>query len=194
MQKFKLLLIVTGLFFAGCEQVYTPKPKGFNRFDLPEPKYTVLKGAHPFVFEYSAYSEIKPHKSSLTEPHWLDISYPDLHASVELTYKDLHKAKLEEVLIDAHKLTKKHGVKAYSIDESLIKTNKGYTAAIFRLEGEIPSQYQFFVTDSVNHFLRGALYFRTATKNDSLAPAIQYISTDMEHLLNTLEWNKDYKN
>ena len=49
-------------------------------------------------------------------------------------------------------------------------------------------QFQFITTDSVNHFLRGALYFQVATKNDSLAPIIEYIKKDMIHILNTLEW------
>jgi hypothetical protein len=42
--------------------------------------------------------------------------------------------------------------------------------------------------------LRGALYFRTATANDSLAPVIEYIKADMIHLLNTLEWEAEPEN
>jgi gliding motility-associated lipoprotein GldD len=60
---------------------------------------------------------------------------------------------------------------------------------IFELEGEVPSQFQFYVTDSTKHFLRGALYFRTATKNDSLKPIIDFIKKDVIHLLNTVKWD-----
>ena len=56
------------------------------------------------------------------------------------------------------------------------------------LQGEVPSQFQFFSTDSVHHFIRGALYFNTATKNDSLAPSIEFVKMDIIHMLNTLEW------
>jgi hypothetical protein len=38
--------------------------------------------------------------------------------------------------------------------------------------------------------LRGALYFNTALKSDSLAPVIEYLKKDVIHLLNTLEWKK----
>jgi gliding motility-associated lipoprotein GldD len=58
------------------------------------------------------------------------------------------------------------------------------------LSGEVPSQFQFYITDSTRHFLRGALYFPTATKNDSLAPIINYIKQDMIHLLNTTRWKE----
>jgi len=59
---------------------------------------------------------------------------------------------------------------------------------VTELEGEVPSQYQFHVSDSAKHFLRGALYFKTATQNDSLRPVIDYIKQDVRHLLETLEW------
>jgi gliding motility-associated lipoprotein GldD len=61
---------------------------------------------------------------------------------------------------------------------------------VAELSGEVPTQFQFFVTDSTDHFLRGALYFNTAMKNDSLAPVIEYIKVDMIHLINTLEFKK----
>jgi gliding motility-associated lipoprotein GldD len=44
------------------------------------------------------------------------------------------------------------------------------------------------VTDSTKHFLRGAVYFNTATKNDSLAPVIRYLKQDAIHLIQTLRW------
>jgi hypothetical protein len=48
----------------------------------------------------------------------------------------------------------------------------------------------FVTTDSTTNFLRGALYFNTATDNDSLQPIITYIRHDILHLLNTLKWRK----
>ena len=59
---------------------------------------------------------------------------------------------------------------------------------MFKLEGEVFSQYQFYTHDTITNFLRGALYFETATKNDSLKPIIEYVKDDINHLVNTLEW------
>lgn len=193
MQKIKIIILggVITCFLAACNNdTFTPKPKGYNRIDLPAHTYKPLQEDHPFTFEISTHSKATPHVSWLSEPHWIDLKYPELNATVELTYKDLKKEKdgVDGLLKDAHKLANKHNVKAYAIEESLIKTPKGYTAAIFELEGEVPSQFQFFITDSTSHFLRGALYFPISTKNDSLRPAIDFIKKDMIHLLNTLEW------
>ena len=49
-------------------------------------------------------------------------------------------------------------------------------------------QFQFTITDSTRHFLRGAVYFFTKVNNDSLAPAIDYVKRDAMHLINSLEW------
>jgi gliding motility-associated lipoprotein GldD len=114
-------------------------------------------------------------------------------ANVQITYKRIggNEKLLEEYFADAYKLTSKHQIKAYAIDESYILTPSGKTAVIAELSGEVPSQFQFVITDSINNFMRGALYFRTSRKNDSLAPAIEYVKADIIHLLNTLRWKDD---
>jgi gliding motility-associated lipoprotein GldD len=186
-----LVFLCSGLLLS-CEEVFVPKPKGYNRIDLPQHEYQVLKEEHPYTFEYSKHANVRPHSSRLAEPHWIDIYYPEQDCYIQLTYKDIKNDKVNfyEHIDDSHKLAIKHNVKAYAIDESINKTPHGYTATYFELEGEVPSQFQFYVTDSTSHFLRGALYFNTATKNDSLAPIIKYMKKDMLHLINTLEFKK----
>ncbi|MBF9255220.1 gliding motility lipoprotein GldD [Pontibacter sp. 172403-2] len=175
---------------AACSAEYTPKPKGYNRIDLPPAAYQPLPDQHPYTFEYSKYAKIRPDSSGIAQPHWINIIYPSLGANVQLTYKSIgHSDKmLNDLIEDSRKLTSKHQIKAYSIEESEIKTPAGDIASVFELTGEVPSQFQFYVTDSTEHFLRGALYFKTATANDSLAPVIEYVKKDIVHLLNTLEW------
>ena len=182
--------IAAGAVACGAE--YTPKPKGYNRIDLPPHAYQQLQEAHPYTFEYSKYAKIRPDSSGIAEPHWINIIYPSLGANVQLTYKHLNKddKKLNDLVEDARKLTSKHQIKAYAIEEAEIKTPSGDIASVFELEGQVPSQFQFYVTDSTHNFLRGALYFRTATQNDSLAPVIEFVKKDIIHLLNTLEWKE----
>ena len=63
----------------------------------------------------------------------------------------------------------------------------------YKIEGSgAASPYQFFLTDSASHFVRGALYFNMKPNNDSLEPVIDFISKDIEHMLNTMEWNDSY--
>jgi gliding motility-associated lipoprotein GldD len=171
-------------------QSYVPKPKGFNRIDLPVHRYLPLEEKYPYQFEYSRWARILPDTFKTAGKDWLFIHYPQYKANIQLTYKPLgNNAKLlQEYINDAYKLTGKHQIRASSIQEQRFLTNSGRTAIIFKLEGDVPSPYQFYTTDSTNHFLRGAIYLSTASKNDSLAPVIDFIQRDMIQLLHTLKW------
>jgi gliding motility-associated lipoprotein GldD len=187
-----VVVMAAGVLSSCSEDTFVPKPKGYNKIDLPTPAYQSLKEEHPYTFEYSKYAEIRPDKSKLAEPHWIDVYYPEQGCFVQITYKDIrnNKKHFDEHVDDSHKLAIKHNVKAYAINESVDTTAKGYTVTYFELEGEVPSQFQFYVTDSTANFLRGALYFQTATRNDSLAPVIRYVKKDILHMVNTLEFKK----
>lgn len=144
----------------------------------------------PYRFEYSTHAKLLDDSSGFSERYWIEIYYPLLKSNVHITYKPLRENQklLKEFLDDAYKLTAKHQIKAYAINEVITTTPSGKTAVIAELEGEVPSQFQFTITDSTRHFLRGALYFNTKVQNDSLAPAIEYMKKDIMHLINTLEW------
>ncbi len=184
------LLCILPLLSACGSKDYVPKPKGFNRIDLPPHRYVSLQGDYPYVFEHSTHAVIKKDTFARAEPYWIYVYYPGLRANVQLTYKTVNQdpKKFQELVNDAYKLASKHQIKAEAIEEMTLKTPHGKTANLFQLEGEVPSQFQFYVTDTTTHFFRGALYFPTATKNDSLAPVIEYVKEDMVHLLNTLKW------
>src|SRR5690554_4862394 len=186
----KRLYILSFLLLIACDNDYLPKPKGYNRIDLPTHAYISLEKDLPYRFDYSQYSQVEPDSFNLHEKTWINLNYKDLAARVHLTYKPVYgkEENLKAYLNDALSLTAKHQVKAYGIEESVVKTPKGYTGLVAQLSGEVPTQFQFFVTDSTQHFLRGALYFNTAVKNDSLSPIIEYIKVDMIHLINSLEF------
>lgn len=195
--KWYIIFIGIGLStFVSCETDFMPKPKGLNRIILPENEFHALPDSFPYQFEYSMHAKILKDSSWIAEPYWIDIYYPEFEASIQVSYKPVKNSEklLREYLATAYKLTSKHQVKAYAIDEAVMQTKTGKTAVIAKLSGEVPSQYQFFTTDSINHFLRGALYFNTATQNDSLAPVIEFVYKDIVHLLNTLHWQEDIQN
>lgn len=186
------LFLLLFVFLSACSSDYVPKPKGYNRIILPDREYIKLADSFPYSFEYSKYARIIKDTSWMSEKYWIDVFYPDLVATIQITYKPVEGSgkKLKEYMQDAYKLTAKHQIKAYAIDETILKTPQGHTAIVNELSGEVPSQFQFYTTDSVENFMRGALYFRTATKNDSLAPVIEYVKKDIIHMLNTLEWKE----
>ena len=59
----------------------------------------------------------------------------------------------------------------------------------YHLKGQnVASTYQFWATDSNRHFVRGALYIDCTPNNDSLAPVLEYIQEDINHLIETIRW------
>lgn len=180
---------MVNIVLSSCQQDYSPKPLGYNRLELPIPSYSSLPDSLPYTFEYSKHARLLDDTSAISEKYWIEIYYPDLKANVHITYKRIkNKQLLKEFLDDSYTLTAKHQIKAYAINEVISKTPKGKTAVIAELEGEVPSQFQFTITDSAKNFLRGALYFNTKVANDSLAPAIDYMKKDIMHMINTLDW------
>jgi len=186
-------LFVMVVLITSCQRDYTPKPVGYNRLYLPEPTYQPLPDTLPYWFEYSRHATLLEDTSFISEPDWVEVYYPLMKATVHITYKTVNNNPrlLKEFVEDSYRLTSKHQIKAYSIDEALVTTPSGKTAVIEEIEGEVPSQFQFTITDSTEHFMRGALYFNTRVQNDSLAPAIEYVKKDIIHMLNTLEWRNN---
>ncbi len=181
--------LITFLFVA-CTRDYQPKPKGYNRLELPKEEYRLSPDSLPYQFEYSTQARLLRDSSWFSERHWVEIYYPDLKANIHITYKRLNNRDefLKELLDDAYNLTSKQQIKASGIDELVEVTPSGKTAVISVIEGEVPSQFQFTMTDSSRNFLRGALYFNTRVQNDSLAPAIDFMKKETLHFINTLQW------
>ena len=183
-------IALVGLSLTACDKNWLPKPPGYNRIDLPSHEYSRLESDYPYQLDFSKHSFVEPDSFNLEEKNWINLNYQDLGAKVHLTYKriDGNEVDFRTLSNDAFKLTAKHQIKAYGIEEGVLVTPNGYSAVVAELSGEVPTQFQFFVTDSTTHFLRGALYFNSAMKNDSLAPVIEYIKIDMTHLINSVKF------
>ena len=84
---------------------------------------------------------------------------------------------------------KNHIIKADAINEQLINDPaQKIFGILYDLKGNTATAVQFFVTDSIKHYLRGSLYFASEPNSDSLAPVIEFIREDIIHLIETLEW------
>lgn len=185
-----MFIAALAFLLSSCDREYLPKPLGYNRLDLPENEYQQLPDSLPYTFEYSKHAKLLPDTSFVRGKYWIELYYPMMKSNIHITYQALKGSEklLREFVNDSYTLTAKHQIKAYAINEILTVTPSGKTAVIAELEGEVPSQFQFTITDSSTNFIRGALYFYTKVQNDSLAPAIEYMKRDMMHLINTLEW------
>ncbi len=185
-------LVVCCLVSCSSAPDYSPKPKGFNRIDLPSQEYQPMAEKHPYYFEYSKHAIIQVDTFRNAEPHWIILYYPKLDARVQLTYKPVLNSpqRLQAMINDAYLLATKHQVKAESQEDQVVLLKNGKKAIAINLEGEVPSHYQFYITDTTTNYLRGAMYLMSATKGDSLRPIIDFVKADCRHLLETLKWRK----
>lgn len=183
------------LLCLACESNWLPKPPGYNRIELPRHEYQRLEQGYPYQLDFSTHSRVEADSFNLDEKEWINLNYKEFGAKVHLTYKKIDQSTDFKTLSnDAFNLTAKHQIKAYGIEEAILLTPNGYVAVVAELSGEVPTQFQFFVTDSTSNFLRGAVYFNSALKNDSLAPIIEYIKLDMAHLINSVNFEKKEEN
>jgi gliding motility-associated lipoprotein GldD len=175
------------LFSTGCKKKYTPKPRGYFRIDLPEKQYKDLTGDYPYTFKYPEHSIITQNKST-KEKYWINIEYPNLGGKIHVSYKKI-EGNLDKILDDTRKLAYKHTVKAEAINEKVfLRPEKDVYGILYEIEGNAASSVQFFLTDSINHYLRGALYFNCKPDKDSLSPVINFVKEDIIVLMESLEW------
>jgi gliding motility-associated lipoprotein GldD len=190
------LLCLISYSFVSCNSTFTPKPKGYFKIDFPQHQYQQFnQQGYPYSFEYPAYANIVRDttffEAKPENPYWINIDFPQFNARIYISYKEIGVNTFDKLKEDAFKMTFKHSYKATSIDDSAMRTPSGVTGIFFNVGGNAATAKQFFVSDSVKHFLRGALYFDTAPNADSLGIVNQFLQTDMMHLINTLKWKNN---
>ena len=184
-------LLSLSLLFVSCgDDHYIPKPRGYFRIGLPVHEYQSFYTIFPYRFEYPVYSRITFDEYTRSGPFWLNIEYPDYKGKIHLSYKSVNKTNLNSLIEDSRTMVYKHIPKATGIKESVvIDPQSKVFGTVYFIEGrDVASPFQFFVTDSAHHFIRGALYFYTTPNDDSLQPVIDFIIDDIDHLIGSLEW------
>ena len=189
-KKYSYLL---ALLLISCNSTFTPKPRGFFTIALPQKQYTTFnQTGYPYSFEYPVYANVVKDSSFFGEhtenPWWINIDFPNQHGKIYISYKQVGKNTFEKLLNDAFTLTNKHTIKATSKEDSLLKTPNGITGMFFKVNGDVATTYQFFLTDTTHHFLRGALYLEATPNADSALPITNFLVEDMKHLINTIKW------
>jgi len=181
---YKIFFLLTFLLlFISCDKPVLPKPKAYLSLEYPKKEYKKLEVLRPYSFEVLKSTTIIDEKNN-----WLKITYPNLKASIDVTYRPVEN-NLIELLTEAEKLVFKHAVKAEQIvPKDFINPKKRVFGSIYEITGNAASHLQFHVTDSTNNFIKGSLYFYAKPNYDSILPAVEYIKKDVLKLVETLEW------
>lgn len=178
------ILLFAGVLIVSCGGDTLPKPKAYLRLDYPMGKYLPLEGDCPYTFGYNALARVNKSKDCWA----LTLEYPKMKATIFLNYKPVNN-NLDILLKDAQTLTYKQVVKADDIREQpFINPEKKLYGMFYEVGGDAATNAQFYVTDSLHHFLSGSVYFYAKPNFDSIMPAASYLRDDMRNIMETVKW------
>jgi len=194
--KNNILLALILLMFISCQEESNriPKPRMFPKVEYPVKEYQKFEQSYcNFTFDFPVYASIEKEESFFEEkplnPCWFDIVIPSLNGRIHCSYFDIkNDQSFDKLVSDAFKLTGQHNIKANYRDEMLIEKPNNVSGVIFDVDGPVASPTQFYLTDSTNHFLRGALYFNNKVDPDSMAPVHDFIKRDIAKMIETFSW------
>jgi len=179
-----ILSIVVFTVF-GCKKEVLPKPASQLRLDYPVAEYVHFENDCPFTFDINSEAVIKGKPGC-----GFEINYPKMKATIYISYKPVQN-NINTLLRDAQKLTYEHVIKADDILEQpfLNRDHKVY-GMFYQVNGNAATNAQFYVTDSISHFIDCSVYFYAKPNFDSVMPAASYVKNDMRALMETLKWKK----
>ena len=192
--KTKAIVFFAVLFLIACNSDYVARPRGYFRISLPKKEYRAFdRPGFPYTFEYPVYGNIIQDslffEQETENPYWINIDFPQFNGRIHISYKQIGPNKFDSLVNDAFTMSyKQHTYRASGIQSKQFTTPNGVSGVYFTLKGNTATANQFFATESVRHFLRGALYFSATPNADSLQPVNNYLKQDMEHLIQTLRW------
>ncbi len=180
--KFVLSIAVLLLMLA-CKDAVLPKPKALLSLDYPVAYYDTLEIAEPYLFQKNKTTSVVKESN-----HDIRIDYPLQKGSIFISYKPVLN-NLDSLLRDAQNFTQKHVIKAESISEQLFLNSENRVfGMLYEVTGNAASQTQFYLTDSIDHFVVGSVYFEARPNYDSILPAAAYLAKDVKKLMESFRW------
>lgn len=192
--KYLFFPVFAVIAFASCgsDNDYVPKPHAYPKMSLPPKSYKQFPIADaPFSFEIPTYSNILEDTLNPGK-HWYNMKFPSLDVTLHLTYHRFNTWEgYDSMIADTRTLVNKHIQKAEDIVEDPVENyNTSIHGVLFHIQGNTASNLNFYVTDSIKHFVRGALYFDKKTENDSIKPVFDFIQDDIYQAIKTFKWKK----
>lgn len=182
--RYFIAIITVLCTVAACKNEPIPKPKAEIRLEYPQGDLATLE-TKDFIFQYNQLAEAEANKDQA-----FTLKYPEMKGAIFISYKKIDN-NVDKLIIDAKRLSYEHAAKADNIvEQPYVNPEAKVYGALFEVQGNAASQSQFFVTDSVEHFLTGSVYFYTKPNYDSILPAAAYLQNDIRRIMETLRWKK----
>jgi len=192
------IVLLAALLFAACSgsHDYSPKPRGYYRIEFPKKEYQEYISSYPFTFSYPVYAVIERDNKVVKNKHLinmqdlLNMQFPQFNGTLHLSYETITSKKVfDELVEDARKFAFKHTAKATGIYEETIRYPERKVYGIYyTIDGNAASSAQFYLTDSVHNYLRGALYFNSEPRLDSIQPVLTFVKKDMDVMIKSFRW------
>ena len=170
------------LFLFSCNNDYTPKPRAYFKLDLPKKEFLIFEN-DDFLFKVPSYAKVEIDKKT----HFLNVNFPGFSGKLHTTFVELDNNLLDHIE-QSRSLAYKHNNQADIISEQVyIDQKNNVYGMLYDYEGVTATSTQFYLTDSVENFFRGSLYFNTEI-NDSIIPINNFIKNDIRFLIETFRW------
>jgi len=187
-----IFLFFAVICFASCSgnHDYSPKPRGYFRIMFPKKDYQAYAGGCPISFLYPTYATIEADKNKDAKPCWMNMQFRQFDGTLHLSYEHIQsKKEFDQLIEDAHKLSFKHTIKATSIDQGIIAyPDRKVYGIYYTIDGNAASSLQFYLTDSTRNYIRGALYFNTEPRLDSIQPVLNFVKQDVNLMIKSFRW------
>jgi gliding motility-associated lipoprotein GldD len=189
---FFFIFFLAAIMLQSCREEAIPKPPGYFRIDLPAHDYSRFQSSCEVSLDVPNYARVEDFKDRQgVDSCWFNITYPRFNATIYCTYFGVNN-NVNELVQDAYTFAMKHEMKATGVRRTPVEEEASKVfGIIYDIDGEAASQVQFFVTDSVQHFFRGSLYFNNKPNPDSIAPVLNFVREDIAHMLKSVKWESN---
>jgi gliding motility-associated lipoprotein GldD len=191
---FRLIFICfAATFFYSCKNDQPiPKPPTYLRSELPKHTYRFVSNECPYELKLAEIYNYKPCIFEKSNFCMQQIDLGPLNGSLFLYYINFpSKDSLPSIINYANDKVDEHKIKADKIDfRQLIDKKKRVYGTFFELKGNVATNFQFYLTDSLNHFVRGEVLLNCRPNYDSLRPTLEYLKHDLLELVNNFKWEK----
>ena len=170
------------LFLFSCNNDYTPKPRAYFKLDLPKKEFLIFEN-DDFLFNVPSYAKVEIDKKT----QFFNVNFPEFSGKLHTTFVELDNNLMDHIE-QSRSLAYKHNNQADIISEQVyIDQRNNVYGMLYDYEGVTATSTQFYLTDSVENFFRGSLYFNTEI-NDSIIPINNFIKNDIRFLIESFRW------
>ncbi|MFT5858954.1 MAG: gliding motility-associated lipoprotein GldD [Flavobacteriaceae bacterium] len=188
MMRILFISLIT-IALSSCQETnYIPKPPTYLRLELPDHTYKVHQDDCSYAFEVADLFTVNEAPADGNSVCHKRIDLGPLNGTAYIRYWDIEEP-LAYYINSANDEIDRHKIKATKInDKTILRPEDNVFGSFFELQGNVATPFQFYLTDSTDHFIYCEVLFNSTPNYDSLIPTLDYLERDLTHMVETLVW------